>query len=99
MDKLKIIKIIVFVLTFFMVFVSCLILTKITLKSEQEADFYTINLEESSSVAGFTTLSDGQRLYVTTKDKIHIINTGDGRYEGVVILKEQERKNGQKEQK
>ncbi len=87
MDKLKIIKLLVFVLTFCTFFVLCLILTKIMLKSEQGTDFYTINLETTSSDKVFDVLSDGKRLYVTTDSKIHVIDMRDKVYEGVVVFK------------
>lgn len=94
MDKLKIIKTVVFILTFCTVFLLCLILTKLMVKSGQQDNFYIISLETGTREENYNLLSDGKRLYVAVGRKIHIISLADRTYEGVVVLNNGDKENG-----
>ncbi len=94
MDKLKIIKTVVFILTFCTVFLLCLVLTKLMIKSGQQENFYTIGIETGIPEESYNLLSDGKRLYIAAGRKIHIISLADKAYEGVVVLNSGGREDG-----
>lgn len=83
MDKLKIIKMLVFMLTFFIVFSLC-ILTQKAIKKRNNVS-YDIKLSSlSSKIDGFEISNDYG--YVLSANKIFVIDLKNGTYKGSISV-------------
>lgn len=85
MDKLKFVKIVVFFLTFGIVFLLCLGITKIV-KNQTPAGFdISLGLPENAQISHIFT-NDNRLYLVTGQNQVHIINLKNGGIDGVIHL-------------
>ena len=86
MDKLKIVKIAVFLLTFCLIFLLCFAVSQIILKSNRPAQAFKISLPAANSrVSGM--LAEGNRLFIATDiPAVYVVNLKDASLEGTIYL-------------
>lgn len=85
MDKLKFVKIVVFLLTFGIVFLLCLGITKIIKSRTAESFDVSLDLPEGAQISHI--FANEHQLYlVTDQNQIHIINVKNGGLHGVIHL-------------
>lgn len=86
MDKLKIVKIAVFLLTFCLIFLLCFAVSQIILKTNRQNQAFKISLPAANSRIG-KMMAEGNRLFIATDaPAIYIVNLQDKTLEGVIYL-------------
>ena len=86
MDKLKIIKTMVFILTFCMIFALCLLVGKVFEKSTSKPIEVKISGIKDAKIDNFK-ISENF-IYIQTSNKIHIIDVKKGNYKGMIFVTE-----------
>lgn len=81
MDKFKTIKILVFMLTFLMVFVLCLLINRVFVKKSTKP--FEITLATKGENFDFFKV-EGDYVYVYNANKIHIVDAKKGVYKGLI---------------
>ena len=84
MDKIKMIKALVFVLTFFIVFVLCFLFEKVI--GGKSTKTFDIKLEGINSKIDSFKISD-KYIYVMSSDKLYVIDVENGIYKGSISVK------------
>lgn len=86
MDKLKIIKTAVFLLTFCLIFLLCFAVSQIILKTKGQKQAFEISLPVlNSRIDGMA--AEGNRLYIATDvPAVYVINLKDKMLEGTIYL-------------
>lgn len=86
MDKLKIIKTAVFMLTFCMIFVLCLLTDKVFEQKTSKPFEINITNVTGAKINNMTTSAD--YLYLQSSNQIHIIDVKKGVYKGTILVTE-----------
>ncbi len=86
MDKLKIVKIAVFLLTFCLIFLLCFAVSQIILKTNRQNQAFKISLPAANSrICNIT--AEGGRLFIATEaPAVYVVNLKDKVLEGTVYL-------------
>ena len=86
MDKLKIVKAAVFLLTFCLIFLLCFAISRVILKTNRQNQMFEISLPATNSRIG-KMMAEGNRLFIATDaPAVYIVNLQDKTLEGVVYL-------------
>ena len=86
MDKLKIIKAMVLMLTFCMVFVLCLLVGKVFEKNSYKPFEIKISNAKDTKIDKFKI--NGNYAYIKTSDQIHVVDIESGTYKGMIFVTE-----------
>ena len=89
MDKIKIIKLAVFFLTFCMMFVLCLLVNKVMMKNTEKP--FDINIETLNK-AQITDIKTAENFIhvITSENKIYVFDVKKGAYKGVISFSEEQ---------
>lgn len=85
MNKLKIMKILVFLLTFLMVFMLCLLVNRVVVKKDIQN--FEIHLQGAKKIDNFSV--EGDYGYVVTSDTVYVVNIKKGKYKGFITTREE----------
>lgn len=86
MDKLKIIKTMVFMLTFCMVFALCLLVGRVVEKNNHKPFEIKISNVKEAKIDKFKI--NGNYAYIKTSDQIHVVDIESGTYKGMIFVTE-----------
>lgn len=86
MNKLKIVKAAVFLLTFCLIFLLCFAVSQIILKTNRQNQAFKISLPAANSRISHM-MSEGNRLFIATETPaVYIVNLQDKILEGTIYL-------------
>ena len=85
MDKLKIVKTIVALLTFGVVFVFCLLISQTVASNKNKAFDINIKNAQNSVIDSFS--ANGKYVYIKTLNQLHVVDVDKGVYKGVIYVK------------
>ncbi|MBQ8869940.1 MAG: hypothetical protein IJ019_01015 [Alphaproteobacteria bacterium] len=87
MDKLKIIKTTVFVLTFFVFFVLCLLVGKVLEKKTAKPFEIQVKNVAGAQIDNIKAVAD--YVYVQSSNQVHVVDVKNGTYKGVIFVTEE----------
>lgn len=87
MDKLKIVKGLVFVMTFCLVFLLCIAINKVTLNKNQQT--FDITLENVVEYKSDNFYATGDYVYISSEQKIYVIDVNQGILKGTISLRKE----------
>lgn len=86
MDKLKIVKIAVFLLTFCLIFLLCFAVSQIILKTNRQNQAFKISLPAANSRISNITAEGGRLFIATEAPAVYVVNLQDKVLEGTIYL-------------
>ena len=84
MDKLKIVKVMVFFMTFCLVFLLCIAINKVMLNKRQQT--FDIKIENIVNYDKDNFYVAGDYAFITSSEKIYVINVNQGILRGTISL-------------